>query len=514
MIFKSTILSIVLLSSLNAKDKEIIELNIEKLVKEVLKRNSTISIENLQSKILQLKVDSEDGIFTPKFYANYTQTTSDTPNNTENTLSRSYLSTYGEKTISKQIGLTGLLPTGATWNASITSDSKSSTLIDKYKDYGKEHENSMQLSITQPLLKGFGQDFTLAKYRLAKADKQIYDSQFKKKLMDIIGSIIQSYWKYYGTQKLEQSWKKSLSLTQDDLEILEKRVKSGDVPYSEVLKAKSGLLSKKAEYAKVISRLDEIKSEIFSLLNVSSKDNSHIEFRLVEEPKNFNKKYLKLDDYYKMTMKNWPEFKVLEHKMQKEDLNIQNAKDSLKPQLDLIASFSSNTLDDSASYRYYDKRFQTWSVGVQFSTPLNKDKERSLLELSKVSKLQLKEELRSLYKALYNAVSVKLKAVKSSQEQLAFIKEGLTIKQDILKYERKALELGSKSIKEILDIENDIINYERKYYSSLMDWKISEATLKKAIGTLIYDFTTVSQVRSFEDKVYDKILTKDEFGKI
>jgi outer membrane protein len=502
------------LISISANDAVSIDLTIDKLVKEVIKRNSSISIEALQERILQSKINYEEDIFTPKFFSNYTRTSSKTPNNTEEMISRSYLSTYGETTNVAEIGISGLLPTGATWSVSIKSQDKSSTIIDKYKAYGKEYENSTNLTLTQPILKNAGYDNTMIRYHLAKADKDIYESQFAKKMMDIIGSVIQTYWKFYGTQQLKNSWEKSLKITKKDLNIITQKYKAGDISYGEVLEAKSALLSKQAEFNRLSSKLEDIRSELFTLLNVSFQDNKNIKFNLLDNPKKANLENLNINELYRLTLKNWPEFKSLERQLLKEDLNIKNAKEQLQPELNLVSTLSSDTLDDERNKRFYDSKFRSWSVGLQFSTPLNYDKEKEALNMSLLKKKQLQTELSSLHKGIYNAVSTKLQSLNSSKYQLESYTKGLELKEESLTYDRKSFELGAKSIRDVLKTEEEIIDYKRKLYNAIIEWKISEATLQKAIGTLIDQFISIKDISNLSNQEYSNILDNNTFGKI
>ncbi len=490
----------------------VIELSIKKLIKEMIKRNSNVLFERLQGHILDEQVKYEKDILDPSFYVNLTRQRTNTPNNTEDTISRGYLSTYSEMSNTMQMGFNGLLATGAQWDIGIKSNDRKSSLIDRYKDYDTEYDNSLELSFSQPLLKGFGSDITLSKYHLAKADKSIYINEYKKKLMDIMGSAIHIYWKLYAANELKRSWEKSLDINRKAISILEQKAKSGDIPYSEVLEAKNGIMTREAEYNKMSVKSIEIKNEILTMLNVSVQANRDIDFKLLETPFLTKNQNFSLEEYYENALNNWPEFAIVKEKLKKETFQVKVAKNQSKPKLDLVGSASTATLSDEREMRLYEDEFLSWSVGLQFNIPISNDRAKSMTHMAKLKKQQVELELNTLEKGLLNAISTKLEVLVNSKKQVEYFQNGLAIKNQLLDYERKGFSLGEKNIRDILIQEEDIITYQRKLFNTIIDWKLAQASLDKAVGILFskyFSFEDIERIKNI--KMKDK-LTNTDFG--
>ncbi len=631
-----------------------IDLSIEKLIKEVIKRNPNILFDRLQGDIIDKQISYEDNILTPQFYLNLNHQDLTNPNNTETTLSKGYLSTSTEVSNNIEMGLTGLLPSGAKWNASIKSNDKKSNLIELHKEYESEYDDSFSVSVNQPLMRGFGADITKSKYHLALADKDIFKKQYKKKLTDIIGGAIQTYWKYYGTLQLQKTWKKSLELNKLTLNLLEEKAKSGDIAYIEVLETKSAYMSRKAEFKKVSSESIKMKNEILSLLNISINNNKDIEFNLVDvidtkidshkilekrivanirtkrythmtnelvslkdSVNTFFKKplynalkdknklsikskiidrisyYQSLNDsnsnkgtialhskidnnlnklkndieyilksvvygeiierdttninayiltlinksiksysakesslvyvptpfigsekYYQMALKNWPELAIAKEKLKKEQLQIKLAKDSTRAKLDFVASAYTTTLSDKRENQFYEKDFLTWNIGLQYSIPIFNTQGNSVLKMAKIKKNQVALEIKTLDNGLNNALSTKIALFNNSKQQVAFYQEGLSIKEELHRYSQKAFNIGEKNIRDVLIQEEDIINYKRKLYGAIIDWKLSEASLDKAVGILFDKYISLDEINSMKSIQLDEKLNNDNFGKM
>ena len=492
-----------------------IDLSIKKLIIEVTKRNPNMIFDRMQSDIIDNQIKYEGSIFTPQFYANLTHQESDTPNNTEATLSRGYLQTYSEVTDNAQVGVSGVLSTGAKYNTAIKMNSRESSLIEKYKEYDTEYDNSFELSFTQPILKDFGSTATLSRYHLAKADKTIFDKQYKKRLMDMMGSVIQTYWKFYATKQLQISYKKSIEINKKTIELLIQKELSGDIAYSEVLEAKSATMMREAELKRVESELTKIKNDVLTLLNVSVQSHQDIVFNLIDEiDLNSDHIELSLEEYYTQAVQNWPELSIAKEKLKKEELQLEITKNQIKPQLDFVAIASSATLDDESNYRYYENDFITWSVGLQFSIPIFDDQSTSVLNMTKIKKRQIELEIQTLDNSLYNAISTKLNTLKNSKKQVVFYQDGLDIKKKLYGYTKKSFDAGAVSIKDVLMQESDIIEYQRKLFSTILDYKLAQVSLDKAVGSLFDNYLSAQEIKNLQDIELTQTLSNDSFGQV
>ena len=489
-----------------------IDLTIKKLIKEIIKRNPNILFEKLQSDVAKQQVEYEDNLFVPHFYINYTHSSNNSPNSVETQSSRGYLNSYEETVNNGELGFTGLLPTGARWNASIKSNDKESNLISHYdKGYDTEYDESLEISLTQPLLRGFGEDTTNIKYDLAKAEFLIQKKQYQKRVMDVMGSAIQAYWKYYSNSKIYEYVKESLIVASKLVNILEQRAANDDLAYSEVLEAKSALLVREAEVKQIQSEVIKSKNEILTMLNVSMKDNEGIQFNPLEKPDFKNDEYLSMKKYYQLAIENWPELAIVREKQKKENLQINNAKNNAKPKFDLVLTGSSQSLNDKRKNEFYDEEYLSWSVGFQYSMPLINDQALSAIRVAKLKKQQIDLEYRTLNTGLYNALSTKYETLLNSKEQVNSYAVGLKMKEELYKYGKKSFNIGDKSIRYVLSQEKDIIEYQRKLFGSILEWKLAELSLNKAVGSILNKYKI--SIHDNQNLVLDKKLTDKTFGK-
>jgi len=490
-----------------------IDLTIGKFINEVIKRNPSLIYSRLQKNILMYQVKLEGAIFIPKFYVNLSHSDSMRPNNTEQTISRGYISTFHDISNEYKVGFNGLLPYGSKWDISWKTNIVENTLINEYKDYDKEYNNGIEVNFSQPLLKGFGSTITKAKYYLAKSDKEIFDKEYEKKLVEMMGSTIRTYWKFYSTKEIHKSYENIISLNEKTLKLLNVKFLGGESTYSEILEMKSAIMTRKAELKKIDSDLKKIKNDVLSLLNVTQKMNQDVRFNLIDDP--YSKLYneLSVEEYFQLALEKWPEYLISKKKLKKEEFQLEIVKNQSLPQLDLVLGASTTTLHDESTRDFYDKEFLSWNALVQFSIPIWNTQSSSAIEMAKEKNQQAKLEVSSLSTGLYNAIETKYNAMLNARDELKLYKDGLSIKNELLKYMNKSFKYGDKTLKDVLEQERDILIYKRRLYNSVVDLKLAELSLEKAVGSLLETYIDKYTIIKIDEESLEK-LSDNSFGKL
>jgi outer membrane protein TolC len=487
---KILILFILFVSLFGAsKESENVNVNLQRLVQEVVKRNSDAVKVYLQSSIAKEQLSYERGIYDPIVSANIMRSSTDVPNSVENELVR-LQQTYQDTTDSFESEVSGLFSTGATWSVIFSNNKKQSSIIDANKDYDAEHDSTIKLTLEQPLLKDAGQSIAEAKIKLADFEQDIAYNSYKQKLMELQGITIELYWRLYGAQKIYESWKKSVEIAKRDYQNIEYMAKSGKVARSEVLEAKSALNFKKGEFENAKNKYNSVINQIMTLLDISYQKSGYT-FTTDKEPNEESLNLIKADEYIESALKQWPEYINAKKNFQKAKLQKEYAYNQTLPQLNLLGGVEKTTLEtntiDSVS-ELYDGDFVSWHVGVSYSRPLFNDQAKSSLKISNLKLLQAQKELNKLEKSLKNSIMIKIDNLQSAKEQYVLYKNSLDIKEQLLNIEHDKMELGKSNMKQVLEKEEDFINVQRKYLSAIINWKTSEAILEIAAGNLLQKY--------------------------
>lgn len=475
------------------KNKDNINIKIDNLVKDVVIRNGDSIKQYLKTLIAKKQVTYEKGIYDPLLTSNFLRQSTNVANSVENELIRSQ-ETYQDRVDFFDVGVSGLLPTGGQWSFLFTNNKKQSSLIDQNKNYDTEYDSSVKLELEQPLLKNAGKSFTEAKINLSKLENEINKNQFKQKIMELQGLVIQVYWRLYGAQKIYESWDKSIKITKKSLEDLKFRVEKGKIAQTEYLEAKSAMSIRMSEYENAKNRFNEARNQLLTLLNIRYDENNNYDLVLLDKPNNNHGSNLTLKEYTNLALDYWPEYINAKKNLKKERLQKNYSENQTLPELNLVGSIERTTLQTNRHDSFdssIDPDFSSWTLGMKFSMPIFNEQAKSSLEISRLKLKQAEVSLKTLENNLVNSIATKMDSVLSSKKQYMIYKEGMDIKEHLLEIEHKKLLSGKANSKTVLNKEEEYMDFKRKYLSSLVNWKTSEALLEIATGNLLnkYDIS-------------------------
>lgn len=529
--FKTIVLSTVLLTSVNAIEKikpntgvvstkvfredcsgcQVLPISLDALVREVIKGNYDLTSQRMKVTIAKHQTEFEKGIFEPilNLSAGYFDT--NVPNSAEEILSRGYLDVYNEDKYYAQAGIKGLTSSGAEWKIDISDGGKKSNLIDETQDYSREYDNTISLMLKQPLLKNFGSDVTEAKINIAKTNEVIVLNEYNSKLMNLVAATVKEYWTLYGTQKLYESWKNSLSVAKKGLAEVKLLVKHGKLPETEIIEVKSAILQRKTEILALRSKIVELQSRMMSMLNMSAIENPNLMFIVSDSP--HIEKKVSIDSLavnFDKALKNLPEYELTKLRMQQEEIKTAYNENQLLPDLSLDAGVRTAGLSSQASDALSDAfsgEHVSFNVGLSFEMPLfdNTQAEENL-KISKMKLLDAKFEIESSKRMLNNVLHTKTEQLRTQQDRLSIYKNDMKLQSQLLNIEVEKLQSGKADVRDVFDYEEKVILSQRKLLNSIINWKLAEALLDKATGTLFEKYqievdTNNEDYRLIKDKL-------------
>src|SRR5205085_4608473 len=142
---------------------------------------------------------SEKGIFEPQITGSIERVDSVRPNNTQQLLSLGFSPQpfLSERNTLYNGGVEFLTPLGSKLRTGLTVRE----LHNNLQQNRGEVETFAGATLTQPLLKNFGQNATMARIRLAAVASDIAFQEYRKQLMLTISQAESSYWDLYLMQE-------------------------------------------------------------------------------------------------------------------------------------------------------------------------------------------------------------------------------------------------------------------------------------------------------------------------
>lgn len=351
--------------------------------------------------------------------------------------------------------------TGALFSSGLNATSVSNNAINTATN--PTANANLSLSLTQPLLRGFGASVNQRFIRIAKNDQKVSDLVFKQQVISTLAGVIRLYYDLVTLQEDVQVKQQTLALAQKLYDDNKDKVEQGTLAPIELVRAQAQMASSRQDLAN--SEGFELQQELI-LKNVLSKrgtDEPQLrEARIVtttpvEVPA--HEELQPIDDLIAIAYKNRPELEEGQLQLTNSELTMNGSRNALLPQLDLqlIAQHSGlagqlNQLYNPGSFildpgffgglgtalgQLFGNNYPTYGVGIQLSLPLHNqiaqaDYARDEIQLrqTEIRYQQLKNQVRLEVEAALTALNRSRAAYDAAMEARKLQEQSLAIETE------------------------------------------------------------------------------------
>ncbi|MBF0177913.1 MAG: TolC family protein [Magnetococcales bacterium] len=465
------------------------KVNLKEFVSEVLQRNGKLTMSRLDAEIAEKQIDHAKGDFEPRVVAATKYRDEMTPNTVEESMQRSFLPEYYERSKEHKVGLKKkIMATGAQLEVESGMREINNTL-QTGDSTGGEFKTFEGVTLTQPLLKGFGSAVT-SNMRLASGDAELAKERGRLSAMELLGQAAMSY--------LDLCWsKKVLDIRQEAADVARKllvdgeaRAKAGRTASSELLEYLALVSQREAQLnaarQALISAEDALYNHLFMQRDV---DKVNVETtEALESEEEAPQEIVSLE--YAFTLR--PELRIAKKSAAQEDVRIVYLANQKLPQLDLVTSYGFNGLahDTSKPLKMLNNDHnKVWSIGLQFDVPLfggvsatsqwdaaKKRKERALLDI-KNTEVQIA-----------NMVHTQMKQVENGRKEWKTMQRLTQASQEKWKTTLADHKAGRGEYRDLLHQESLVKQSQEAEVQSLLRYRKALVSLYLAEGSMLARF--------------------------
>lgn len=464
--------------------KKTLDLGLVDCVAMALKNNSEINVKRIDPRIEDTNILIQKAKFEPELSFDFTM-----EDNTE--LSPTTLTGTGAlktRTGTFDFGYDQTLVTGTEiavdfYNTRTWSNSLIQAL-------NPEFDSAAAITVTQPLLKGFGIVVNKADFLIAKNNRQKSDKDFVQEVIRVLTEVKRSYYNFQYSQEQYKTAETSLARVNSLYEINKER-------YAKGLASDVDLLQSEAD----VARAEEMLAAAEGILK-AAEDGLKFITNLVDDPEYWNaaitllegivyeKREVELPVSLRDAFNYRPDYEAAKIDLRSKDISVVYYKNNLLPTMDLVGTYGLNGLAKT-----YEKdlghigggHYPDWSVGVSVKVPFfndeekgkyqkaTLDKEKALISFSRLEQkiiLEVRDAVRETdikYKMLESSIKVKAAEQKNYAAQVERFKAGLV------------------STNDMIDYQDRLTRAEVNFIKSVVDYNISLIDLAKAKGTTLVD---------------------------
>ncbi len=352
----------------------------------------------------------------------------------------------------------------------------------------KDYLDSIELGITQNLLKGRGYNINRTRISISENQYHISREQLREAVIEVLALVETAYWNLSSAMEGLRVKKVSLRRAEDFLELNKAYVEVGKLPYIDLIQAEAEVATRAEE---VIMAQGDVRLAQLTLIQIINPLNSQDMWDLIPQPLTkleFTPYETDLERSLNLAFKNRPDIIMARLGMKNDELSIQYAKNQIFPQLDLVSKVSLRGRDDDHSDAFgytFGGGYYDWRVGFTFSFPLRNRSARAELRQARLGKQESQVSLENIEQQIELEVRSAVIKVQTDTKRVESTKIARKLAQEKLKREEEKFRVGKATIHDVLEYQEDLANAELNESDALIDYLESLVELYEKEATLI-----------------------------
>ncbi|MEN8265072.1 MAG: TolC family protein [Nitrospirota bacterium] len=464
-------------------NKKTMPLSIDRGKLLVLKKNLDIAIEKIVPQIEAVKVDKERGDFDPLFSSSFKREDSTTPLSSRSSVAAGGRGSVESEVYSLNTGVSGKVPLGTEYSVGFEDIWTENT----FNEFQAEYDSFAGIRITQPLLKNFGSDINRFDIHIAQKNEEISVNELKTDVIDIVADFKNAYWDMVLSIENLKVKEESLRLAESLLDMNRKRLKAEVVSPLEVIQAEAGVASRREAVIMAGINVKEKENILKRLISADVYSLRDIDIIPTDKPVVIPVA-LELEENIKDGIENRPDYRKIKVEIEKNDLEIQYAKNQKFPNIDLEASYGYNGLGDSFnnSLKEMDDNPE-WSLGMVVKIPIGNRAARGDLRIAQLDAEKALLNLKNMEQQIIVEIDNAIRKVDMNRQRIEVTKISTKLAEESLRAEELKLKEGLSTSHDVLEFQEDLAEAKSREISAIIDYNKSQVELSRAKGMLLED---------------------------
>ena len=381
------------------------------------------------------------------------------------------------------LSLGGLTPWGLSYSLLATADNQRGTanrFTDSYVTFGG-------ISVTQPLLRGFGLGSNLAGLRIAKANRAIADWQYRQAVIETVTSVVLVYTSVLQARETVRISKLSRSLSAELVDQYQKRNAAGAIADSDVLLATARLASREENVLFALRNASDLENQLRQLIGETAflVSGSTMELEpLVPAPPVTVDPPNELKRAYELR----PDFQAARLGLTRDRATQALAQNQLLPRVDFVGSYGHNGFDRDFSRsraQVRDREARAYSAGIVVSVPLTFAEGRGRARAAKLGLKQAESDLVRLEQDIAIDIAAAGGQIETTRLRVEASRHAMQVAQKSLDSEQKKVDAGTGRTLDLLTAQEQLAQVQSSYARAVADERRARAIYERETGTTL-----------------------------
>lgn len=466
-------------------------LTLAECIEQALRHNLELQVERIHPSISQWGVVREQSIYDPVLSGSlaYAEATDLLDPLRAASLG---ISALDAEQLSARLALSGLLPSGATYELSARENRDSGTLNKEFVYTG-----GTTFRLTQPLLKNAGFSINSAAIRIARLNHAISRDQFLLRVMDTVTAVTHAYHELAFSIANAAAVREDLHRAQSLLADNRKRLELGVLSQLDVTQAEAGA-AEREEAVVVAERAIRDAENALKRLITDNVAQLHGVSLLPADPPTVLAADLDVARSLRTALQHRPEYATAKAACEQLDIRVRYQRNQLWPQVDLNAAygwnarspFGGNTNNLNSSFSDFagnlvDSDAPVWSLGVSVSIPLGNRQARSRYRIARLDATQALLNLKRVEQDILIEVDNAIGRVHTNLKRIEATRVAARLAEESLRAEEQRLRAGTSTSFLVLAAQAQLAAARSAAIRAQADYAKSLASLDRAEGTIL-----------------------------
>ncbi len=457
-------------------------LSLDDCLQEALRHNFNVQIQRLAPEIARLALNTTYGAYDPLLGLNATHFHNTSPGGND-IQGRPF---PGNEITVNSVGpsLRGLLPFGATYDATVDVNQRDGTFVGASAQYS----TAANLNLRQPLLRNFLIDTTRRTILVNKKDLGISEHTLMTEIVNTVTAVQQAYYDLIFSRENVKVQEKSLELAEQLLAENKKRVEVGVLAPLDEKQAESQVAIRRTDLLAARTDLQTRQNALKNLITDNFAQWQPTELFPAEQMVALREP-LEVQASWNKGLTLRPEFLRAKLDVEKQDIHLKFFSNQRYPALDLVGSYGQSGLNGSLGNSVWDVRpggdSPRYSAGVILSIPLSNREARNRYAQGKAEKQQSLLRLKQLEQEIMVQIDNSVKLARSEFERIDLTRKAREYAEAAVEAEQIKLANGKSTSFFVLQLQRDLTTARSAEIRSLADYNKAMAVLAQSEGTTL-----------------------------
>lgn len=440
--------------------------------------------------------------------------------------------TLTTKTLNYDFTAQQLLPTGAQWVAGFTNSRGDTN--SQFVSLNPQYNTALNVQIRQPILRNFSIDDARRRIQIAQRRLDLSDSQFRQKAIDIVARVQRSYWDLVFALRDVQIQRESVELAQSQLERNRRMVNEGTIAPIELVSVEAELEKRNENVLSATETVTRAENALKQLVLGGRESSIWNQPVIPTETPDLRGTSFGLTDAVAAALANRPE--LAQNNLQQEinKVEVKYFDNQTKPQVDLIASYTStglsgsrlltgnpftsttavlldrvNTLSGLAGIpaipvppssdlpgflvggysqslqNLFSNDFRTFRFGVAFNFPLRNRTAEGQLGRAVAEGRKIGSQRKTLEQSIEVEVRNALQGVETGRQRVETARASREAAEKQSESEQRRFEAGLSTTYFVLERQNALSQAKGRELKAMTDYSKAVAELQRVMGTTL-----------------------------